>query len=279
MTKRNGFTLIELLVVIAIIALLLAILMPSLQKVKVIARSINCVSNLRQMAVAFNTYGAEFDGRMFPFAYRTTPKTNGYWFRCIAPYLGDDDFTFDFDQDTSGVMKIGICPSTKVQRDNSGGTAPDNKSTWYWQGTGIQDNIIGSYCVNAWVLPDPFNYGAQWGFTDQEVKERIYGRWSTIPGNVGLIADSYRVDCWPSTPPNSTIPNEEHLKSTSTSNGGFGTPHTIQGQILRYMVDRHGMSTSVAFVDGSAQKVKLKDMYSIKWNKEDGPVVVDKFPN
>ena len=48
MKKRNAFTLIELLVVIANIALLLAILVPSLQKVKEAGQTVVCASNLRQ---------------------------------------------------------------------------------------------------------------------------------------------------------------------------------------------------------------------------------------
>jgi prepilin-type N-terminal cleavage/methylation domain-containing protein/prepilin-type processing-associated H-X9-DG protein len=49
MHKPQGFTLIELFVVIAIIALLMAILMPALQRVKKQARTIACLANLKQM--------------------------------------------------------------------------------------------------------------------------------------------------------------------------------------------------------------------------------------
>ncbi len=60
-----GFTLIELLVVIAIIALLMAILMPALQRVKEQARTISCKSNLRQYGIAERMYLDDFEGN-FP---------------------------------------------------------------------------------------------------------------------------------------------------------------------------------------------------------------------
>ena len=53
---RCGFTLIELLVVIAIIAMLLAIILPALRKVRLVSRRVICKSKLRQLTVAWDMY-------------------------------------------------------------------------------------------------------------------------------------------------------------------------------------------------------------------------------
>ncbi|MHC4204275.1 MAG: type II secretion system protein, partial [Planctomycetota bacterium] len=63
MTRIKGFTLIELLVVIAIIAILMAILMPALQRVKQQAGSVACQSNLKQMGLVVSMYTGDFDGK------------------------------------------------------------------------------------------------------------------------------------------------------------------------------------------------------------------------
>jgi prepilin-type N-terminal cleavage/methylation domain-containing protein/prepilin-type processing-associated H-X9-DG protein len=61
----DRFTLIELLVVIAVISLLLAILMPVLSRVRVIAERVVCRSNLKQIAVAWQMYLDDYGGRFY----------------------------------------------------------------------------------------------------------------------------------------------------------------------------------------------------------------------
>jgi prepilin-type N-terminal cleavage/methylation domain-containing protein/prepilin-type processing-associated H-X9-DG protein len=59
--RRSGFTLIELLVVIAIIAILAAILFPVFAQAREKARSIQCLSNLKQVAMSVIQYSADWD--------------------------------------------------------------------------------------------------------------------------------------------------------------------------------------------------------------------------
>src|SRR4051794_10009280 len=97
---RSAFTLIELLVVIAIIALLMALLLPAIQKVREAANKMICASNIRQLAVAAHNYHADFQklppaelGTPVPNPYRTA-LTQCQYVSCLAvllPYLEQDN--------------------------------------------------------------------------------------------------------------------------------------------------------------------------------------------
>jgi prepilin-type N-terminal cleavage/methylation domain-containing protein len=63
--QTSGFTLIELLVVVALIATLLAILMPAMRKAKALTKRVACQNNLKQIAVAWNIYLDDYDGRFY----------------------------------------------------------------------------------------------------------------------------------------------------------------------------------------------------------------------
>jgi prepilin-type N-terminal cleavage/methylation domain-containing protein/prepilin-type processing-associated H-X9-DG protein len=83
--QRRGFTLIELLIVVAIIAILAAMLLPSLSKAKDKAKQSTCATNLKQLAMAIHLYAGDWSD-VLP---RSDQSSGGpsCWFFAVDPYL------------------------------------------------------------------------------------------------------------------------------------------------------------------------------------------------
>jgi len=78
--KRSGFTLVELLVVVSIIALLISILLPSLNKARESARSVKCGANMRQIGQADAMYKNQYNGLYVPReVYRADGGRETFW--------------------------------------------------------------------------------------------------------------------------------------------------------------------------------------------------------
>lgn len=88
--RESAFTLIELLVVIAIIAILAALLLPSLAKVKEMGRRISCANNMRGIFSAQSFYANDYTWYA-PAEFQTVEGFNEqYWLHKMRTYLGDN---------------------------------------------------------------------------------------------------------------------------------------------------------------------------------------------
>jgi prepilin-type N-terminal cleavage/methylation domain-containing protein len=138
--RRRGFTLVELLVVIGIIALLISILIPVLGRARDQANKVKCMSNLRQVLLAFMGY-ANANRDMCPFGsrsdnpggvdlpedwihYRTGINNEGLWTSAIAPYLGGKG---------DALVNILRCPSDNVENREPGGYAYSYVMNMYYE--------------------------------------------------------------------------------------------------------------------------------------------------
>jgi prepilin-type N-terminal cleavage/methylation domain-containing protein/prepilin-type processing-associated H-X9-DG protein len=92
-TPRRGFTLIELLIVIAIIAILAALLLPTIERVRARARRVQCASQLRQIGLAFHSFSHDHNSQ-FPMKVSTNSGGSKEFADAASRLSGDFYFAY-----------------------------------------------------------------------------------------------------------------------------------------------------------------------------------------
>ncbi|MFT3787372.1 MAG: type II secretion system protein [Tepidisphaeraceae bacterium] len=194
-SRLSAFTLVELLVVIGIIALLLAILLPSLTKARQSANAVKCMSNLRQINIYLNIYANENGGWCLPANNLQNNWESGDWSGILArSYFKAKmtDANGNWLKGSAGVAAIGSsglgpflkCPSTErpPYNPNTGINSTGMSDTpfkWtytYNRGFGDIDKLQGMIGDGSY---DPITTPVQYG-----MKKR-----TQIPRGVLVMAD------------------------------------------------------------------------------------------
>ena len=260
MRSKRGFTLIELLVVVAIIALLIAILLPSLGQARKRANMITCMTNQRALVSSYRLYFQE-SGTVL---HSTGHGDSGAWDYQLLGTSGKPVMTaleyYTNNGKGGSADKPRFCPETTSVRRLSGATTGTATLCWDCR-HGPGGGSTGSYGMNNWLYApggnntDVHNQG---GFGASAGEASKYWR---IKASVPEFQIPVFVD---------SVWHDFLARETDTPSSNLLDPDrggNMAGRSLKDVaMDRHGMAVNVSFWDLHVEPVALSNIWTVKWS-------------
>lgn len=233
--NRKAFTLIELLVVISVIVLLMALLLPALQKARRQSKTVFCQVNLHHWGIAFSTYANDYNGRLpnpFP-----NGAGNNVWPYALRTYYSDSNDSL-------------LCPEAI-----SPWIRPDNP----FQVSNFTQRLFGSTAA-AWEYSyEPpkspkvrfsGSYGISRFVGSSRMADNRYPR-RAIRNNVPVLLDCVYMDALP-------FPSDDPPEFEDDISGWSDMKY--------FCINRHDGGINSLFLDWSARKVGLKELWTFRWD-------------
>ena len=225
----RGFTLIELLVVISIIALLLAVLIPSLRTAMLRAKQVASTSNMRQIGIAMGMYADDNRG-YFPLTNHLPDEAKYSWVYTLSCYLGERSKSFEeFGKSRSKIDKIRICPADPKRKERI-------------------EKKASSYILNQYIALDDKNYLGQLKGVSYKNKHRLRSPGRTI--TVFVCADDFSM-----------------VKDHTHSMSWFENTKPLDKIKSDIQIDRYKNKTLFLYADTVVESIKAKKIIEMADNK------------
>ena len=267
-SSKRGFTLVELLVVIGIIALLIGILVPTLSKARRSARTVQCMSNIRQLVLGELQYFAESKYKFSPY-YNGSGGTK-FQIEWMAQVVRPEHF-----------HKVRLCPEAATENPafasttNQAGAAfhhwgPNGQAMGYYDSkTGVRKQLTGSYGFNGYCLredPSGNNGTLAGGGQAGDLKRLWLPPLTKKATEIPIIFDATWPNAWPKDPTFAQeIGADAGVPASLYAPAGSGTMD-IANNWKRVCIARHRMAINVGFMDGHVTTVELPDLWLLPWH-------------